>query len=157
MRLVIDANVLVAETVRHRGRDALQHPLLDLFVAEPIWNEAQHEVRKRLDAMERHARISADVRREIEAAAQAVIAARVRRVPLGTYAPLEPVARERIPRDPDDWPTVALALVLDAGIWTDDADFLGSGVPTWTLETLMAHLRRLAGAVSDNGEEGAHT
>ena len=28
-------------------------------------------------------------------------------------------------RDPDDWPTVALAIALDAAIWTHDCDFLG--------------------------------
>ena len=42
MRLVIDATILVAEAVRRRGRDLLAHSLLDLFVAEPAWNEAQH-------------------------------------------------------------------------------------------------------------------
>jgi hypothetical protein len=31
-------------------------------------------------------------------------------------------------------------MVLDAGIWTSDADFLGCGVPTWTTDTLMAEL-----------------
>jgi hypothetical protein len=50
------------------------------------------------------------------------------------------MSRPRIPRDPDDWPTVALALAVDAGIWTRDADFLGCGLPTWITETLLAHL-----------------
>ena len=27
--------------------------------------------------------------------------------------------------------------MLEAGIWTADADFLGCGVPTWTNETLV--------------------
>jgi len=51
---------------------------------------------------------------------------------------METVARRRIPRDPDDWPTVALALVLEAHIWTHDHDFLGCGVATWTTQTLLA-------------------
>jgi predicted nucleic acid-binding protein len=45
-----------------------------------------------------------------------------------------------VPRDPNDWPTVALALTLDCDIWTTDAAFLGCGVPTWTTETLGPHL-----------------
>ncbi|MGI8915588.1 MAG: PIN domain-containing protein, partial [Chloroflexota bacterium] len=49
-------------------------------------------------------------------------------------------ARARIPRDPDDWPTVAAALALGADIWTRDADFLGCGCATWVTETLIAEL-----------------
>jgi predicted nucleic acid-binding protein len=153
MRLVIDASILVAEAVRRRGRDLLAHSLLDLFVAEPAWNEAQHEVHKRLTAMERYGHITADQRREIEDAAQGAVAVTVRQVPQSIYASVEAIARERIPRDPDDWPTVALALVLEAGIWTHDADFLGCGAPTWTVETLTAHVRRHGRAVANNGEE----
>jgi antitoxin (DNA-binding transcriptional repressor) of toxin-antitoxin stability system len=62
--------------------------------------------------------------------AQAAVAVSVRQVPHSIYGSVEAIARERIPRDPDDWPTVALVLVLEAGIWTHDADFLGCGVPT---------------------------
>jgi predicted nucleic acid-binding protein len=32
----------------------------------------------------------------------------------------------------DDWPVVALALLLECPIWTEDADFFGTGVATWT-------------------------
>jgi predicted nucleic acid-binding protein len=44
------------------------------------------------------------------------------------YIHLETEARNRIPRDSDDWHTVALALEMDAAIWTQDCDFLGVGV-----------------------------
>lgn len=50
-----------------------------------------------------------------------------------------------MPRDQRDWPTVALAIVLDAGILTGDNDFLGCGCPTWTVETLRRELERQAG------------
>jgi predicted nucleic acid-binding protein len=66
---------------------------------------------------------------------------RVELVPAELYAYREAEARRRIPCDPDDWPTVALALALDAGIWTNDYDFFGCGVATWTTETLIAHLQ----------------
>lgn len=50
-------------------------------------------------------------------------------------------AIERIARrDPDDWPAVAAALVLDCPIWTEDADFFGSGVATWTTDTVEIYL-----------------
>lgn len=41
MRRVIDANILVAELVRRRGRALITHPLLDLAAAEHAWSEAQ--------------------------------------------------------------------------------------------------------------------
>ncbi len=56
------------------------------------------------------------------------------------YLSYETVARNRIPRDPNDWFTVALALAVGAGIWTLDNDFLGCGVATWTTDTLLTHL-----------------
>jgi predicted nucleic acid-binding protein len=41
------------------------------------------------------------------------------------YASFEETARRRVPRDPQDWPAVALALLLAAAILTADNDFLG--------------------------------
>jgi PIN domain len=63
-------------------------------------------------------------------------------IPRHLYEHMEAVARRRVPRDPHDWPPVALALVLDAGILTGDHDFLGCGCPTWTAETLRGELGR---------------
>ncbi|MDX2347000.1 MAG: PIN domain-containing protein [Legionella sp.] len=44
-------------------------------------------------------------------------------------------AYERIKsRDINDWPIVATALALNSAIWTEDQDFFGSGIPTWTTD-----------------------
>lgn len=43
-------------------------------------------------------------------------------------------------RDVDDWPAVAAAMVLDCPIWTEDADSFGSGVATWTNDTVELYL-----------------
>jgi predicted nucleic acid-binding protein len=56
------------------------------------------------------------------------------------YGEHEAAARDRIPRDPNDWPTVALALSLGIGIWTNDYDYFGCGIPVWTTQTLLTHL-----------------
>ena len=32
----------------------------------------------------------------------------------------------------DDWPALALGLQLECAIWTEDQDFFGIGVATWT-------------------------
>src|ERR1035438_6477490 len=57
----------------------------------------------------------------------------VRTVEIETYAPLEAIARQRLARrDEDDWPILAAALALRCPIWTEDTDFFGCGVATWT-------------------------
>ncbi len=51
-------------------------------------------------------------------------------------------ARNRIAlRDPADWPIVATSLLLDCPIWTEDRDFFGTGVATWTSQTVEFYLR----------------
>ena len=54
----------------------------------------------------------------------------------------ERLARERIEtRDPDDWPVLAVALMLDLPIWTEDQDLFGSGVATWTTDRVELYLK----------------
>ena len=58
------------------------------------------------------------------------------------YEEYEKVARERVlPRNPDDWPSVSVALLLDFPIWTEDQDFFGSGVATWTTDRIELYLK----------------
>lgn len=58
-----------------------------------------------------------------------------------TYASFENTARQRIgPRDEDDWPVLAAALTLDCPIWTEDTDFFGCGVSTWTTDRVELYL-----------------
>jgi hypothetical protein len=47
-------------------------------------------------------------------------------------------ARERLARrDPEDWPMLAAALALGCPIWTEDTDFFGCGVATWTSDRVQ--------------------
>lgn len=141
MILVADASVLVGELLRKRGRDLINHTELHIVVAEHQWSETEHELGRRLTILtdrarvttERRAEIKNDIRRFVEVGAIEVIGR-------AAYEHLEGLARRRVPRDPNDWPTVARAVVLDAGILTGDGDFLGCGCPTWTVETLMDEL-----------------
>ena len=60
-----------------------------------------------------------------------------------TYLPFEAVARERIDRrDEDDWPVLASALALGCPIWTEDTDFFGCGVATWTTDRVELYLAK---------------
>ena len=58
------------------------------------------------------------------------------------YEEYESSARDRIiARDEEDWPIVASSLLLKCPVWTEDRDFFGSGIPTWTSETVEIYLR----------------
>ena len=76
----------------------------------------------------------------------------VEEVEFSLYAPFESAARLRIGRrDPDDWPVLAAALALGAPIWTEDLDFFGCGVATWTSDRVEIFLRERT-AVDEAGE-----
>jgi predicted nucleic acid-binding protein len=142
MRIVADASSLVAELLRRRGQDLVQHPGLSLAMPQPTWAETEHELNRRTEQIIRQGRMSVAQARFLLERALRLVETRVERVAPEAYAHLEEMALWRIPRDPSDWPVVAAALALDAGIWTNDSDFLGCGLPTWTTETLIAYLAR---------------
>lgn len=53
------------------------------------------------------------------------------------YGGQEQMARCRLHRKAQpDWPVLAAAIATRAGIWTDDRDFFGVGVPVWSSETI---------------------
>lgn len=142
MRLVVDTSVLVGELLRARGRDRLGNDRLELFLPERMWSETQIELPRRIDALARRRTLDPEVGRELTALCLAAIDANLVVLDEAVYAALEEEARARSLRDPNDWPVVASALALAAGVWTNDNDFLGTGVPTWTTETLQAWLDR---------------
>ncbi len=57
------------------------------------------------------------------------------------YADLQQQALQRIAmRDADDWPVLACAMTIDCPVWTEDADFFGTGVATWTSDRVALYL-----------------
>jgi predicted nucleic acid-binding protein len=67
----------------------------------------------------------------------------VQTVETETYAQFEEIARARLKqRDEDDWPVLAAALTLSCPIWTEDTDFFGCGVATWTTDRIELYLAR---------------
>ena len=140
MRLVVDANILVGELIRVRGRELIGRSELELYMAEKAWDETTYELNKRIEKMIGRGVFSSSVGKNLLFDAIALAEARVAIVPHEVYSDYETVARKRIPRDPNDWFTVALALTLKAAIWTSDNDFLGCGIATWTTDTLLTYL-----------------
>ena len=142
MRLVVDASVLVGELLRRAGRERLADGRLELFLAEHTWSEVRHELPRRAQRLGERRRLTDDLVNRLVADCLRAIEDNFSIVAEAVYAPMEAEARWRSARDQQDWPSVALALVLEAAIWTEDADFLGTGVATWTTETVKALLER---------------
>lgn len=58
------------------------------------------------------------------------------------YSAFEQMARRRLAgRDQEDWPVLAAALALNCPIWTEDTDFFGAGIATWTTDRVELFLR----------------
>ena len=142
MRLVVDMSVLVGELFRSSGRARLGDERLELFLPEQMWGETQIELPRRITAFVRRRGLEPKIGDELTAACLAAVEANIVILDEGIYAAVEEEARERAVRDPRDWPVVASALALNAGIWTNDNDFLGAGVATWTTDTLQRWLHR---------------
>ena len=69
----------------------------------------------------------------------------VQTVELESYSAFETIARQRLARrDEDDWPILAAALTLRCPIWTEDTDFFGCGVATWTTDRVELYLAETA-------------
>jgi predicted nucleic acid-binding protein len=142
MRLVVDTSVLVGELLRKAGRVRLGHDRLELFLPEQMWAEAQVELPRRIQAFVRRRGLEPRDGAELAMLCIAAVEANVVVLDEAIYSALEDEARARSLRDPTDWPVVASALALSAAIWTNDNDFLGTGVPTWTTASLQARLER---------------
>ena len=141
VKLAVDANILVAELTRKRGRALITGEGFELFSAETPWDEAQHELAKRHRAIAERTATSLESATEQYELACRLAEANVQVIGQSLYTAFEQNAKRRIPRDPDDWHTVALALAINADIWTQDQDFLGCGVAIWTTDTLIAQLK----------------
>ena len=146
MLLVVDANVLVGELLRVRGRELFEKSILRLHVSEEALYEALYEMSRRAAKIVEQGKASRPAADAMLGEARGIVERRISPVASEVYAGFEERAAYRMPRDPDDAPTVALALALGGeegrcGVWTNDGDFLGCGLPTWTTDTLLAHLR----------------
>lgn len=135
-RLVLDANILLRAVFGVRVRTLLEsyEDSVTFYTPDVCFNDARKYIpvisaTRRLDSaaglllLDRFARL-------IEAIDQDL------------YGQHEPTARERMrSRDIADWPIVATSLLLDCPIWTEDQDFFGSGIATWTTNNVELYLR----------------
>jgi predicted nucleic acid-binding protein len=66
--------------------------------------------------------------------------------PPDAYEPYrEESQRRMVQRDPDDWPTVAVALASSLPIWSQDKDMEDAGVAVYTTGELLDAIRSAGG------------
>lgn len=138
MRLALDTNTLVGELLRFRGQDYVLNSQHQYFISERVLDEARHELPRRAKRILAQARFAPEVVNNMLQTSLAFVENGTTVVPNELLLPLEAEARLRLPRDPADWELVAVALLTDAGIWTNDTDFLGCGLVTWATDVLQA-------------------
>jgi predicted nucleic acid-binding protein len=137
--LVLDANILMRAVLGKHARGLLKtYGELIEFVAPDV---AFDEARRRLpQVIERR-----KLQEELFMTFFDSLANVVRTVEFEVYSGFEVIARERLARrDEDDWPILAAALALRCPIWTEDTDFFGCGVATWTSDRVEMYLSEVA-------------
>jgi predicted nucleic acid-binding protein len=128
--IVLDANVLIRGVLGRKVPELLEaHAGAVTFLApDTAFDEAREHLPTVLAKRGKPGEAIQAALEKLEALAAVVTA-----VPLASYAPLKEKALARIGlRDPDDWPVLACALLAGCPVWTEDTDFFGAGVATWT-------------------------
>jgi predicted nucleic acid-binding protein len=127
--IILDANIVVSTLVGRHTRSVLKRALatgVKLAIPPPQLVEAYDVLTQKLGAAPGDAQ---------EGLAQ--LARDVRRLEPSVYETHENLARERLhSRGQSDWPVLAAALALEAGIWSNDRDFFGVGVPVWSTQNI---------------------
>ena len=135
MTIVLDANILIRAVLGRRVYDVLKrYPHTVFAIPARMVDEARLE----LPAIIKNR--GGDP--EIDSAVLEDIVDGLHVIEPDIYAHFEADAMARIgKRDATDWPVVAVALYLGSPIWTEDADFFGCGIPTWTTDRVELFLR----------------
>jgi predicted nucleic acid-binding protein len=133
--IVLDANILIRAVLGKRVRELLfENAATVQFFAPDV---AYGDARKYLPALLEKRGINS-------AAAMAVLDSLesiVRPIERDLYMGLQHQALQRIAiRDADDWPVLACAMAIGCPVWTEDADFFGTGVATWTTDRVALYL-----------------
>ncbi len=137
--LVLDANILIRAVLgtQVRGLFAQYGGQIEFLAPDVAFDEARRWLP---ELIERRKMTTGPFMAYFES-----LASVVGMVGPEVYADFERVARQRLARrDENDWPILATALALRCPMWTEDTDFFGCGVATWTtdrVELLLAEVR----------------
>jgi predicted nucleic acid-binding protein len=133
--IVLDANILIRAVLGTRVRELILDNITTVKFFAP--DVAYADSRKHLPPLLR--------KRGVDANAALVVLDRletiVQSMDADLYEGMRRQALQRIAlRDADDWPVLACAMALGCPVWTEDADFFGAGVATWTTDRVALYL-----------------
>lgn len=133
--IVLDANILIRAVLGRRVRELLFDNVTTVKFFAP--DVAYADARKYLPALLK--------KRGVDSSAAMLVLDRlegvVQSIDAKLYESMRQQALQRIAvRDVDDWPVLACAMTLGCPIWTEDADFFGTGVATWTSDRIALYL-----------------
>ena len=133
--LILDANILIRAVLGQKVRTLIMDYAnsVDFFTPSVCFDDAYHYLpellNKRGIAVEPALAVLDNLKRIIQPVENEWLEA------------FETQARLRLRRrDEQDWPILAAAMALNCPIWTEDADFFGVGVATWTTANIEYHL-----------------
>lgn len=129
--LVLDANILIRAVLGKKVRILLEQfsSSIRFFTPEICFDDAEKYLPLIFEKRHLPPEPALDVLSRVSKIVQTIDA--------DIYDAYSEEAKQRIAiRDLDDWPVVATALALDCPIWTEDSDFFGLGIPTWTTDRI---------------------
>ena len=138
--LILDANILIRAVLGNRVRALIlkNAPAVKFFAPDVAYADAYQY----LPALLTKRGLPADTVLETLEALETL----VHSIDTNLYGGLKNRALQRIAaRDADDWPVLACALMLDCPIWTEDADFFGTGIATWTSDRIALYFSEIEG------------
>jgi predicted nucleic acid-binding protein len=132
--IVLDANILIRAVLGKRVRELIvEHAATVKFFAPDV---AYADARKYLPALLEKRGVDSTAAMKVLDSLEAF----VQPIEFELYAGLQQQALQRIAiRDADDWPVLACAMTIGCPVWTEDADFFGSGVATWTTDRIALY------------------
>ena len=146
--IVLDANILIRAILGRRVRqiiDTYEPQGLRFFTPDVAFDDAGKYLPLLL---KKRGMLLADLPASLD-----YLRRIIEPVPSELYNLFENEARLRLRgRDEDDWPVLATALGLACGVWTEDADFFGTGIAVWTTSSVEIFLKAQAKLLEDQGE-----
>jgi predicted nucleic acid-binding protein len=133
--IVLDANILIRAVLGKRVRELLVDNAERVQFFSP--DVAYADARKYLPALLKKRGVNSASAMAVLNALESIVLP----LELGVYVGFKTQALERIAlRDADDWPVLACAMAIGCPVWTEDADFFGAGVATWTSDRVALYL-----------------
>ena len=133
--IVRDANILIRAVLGQRVRDFLISSAGTIRCFAP--DVAYADARKYLPALLTKRGVDPNATMRVLDGLESL----VRPLEFDLYLGMREQALSRIgSRDADDWPVLACAMTIGCPVWTEDTDFFGTGVATWTTDRIALYL-----------------